>query len=1052
NAPEAIQGQAGVWMQQRQPEKALPLFEQAVKMQQDRPQAWISWFDALVRTSRGNEVIADQPYIAVETLTKLESNSDYMAVLAAAYLNIGNDAEGHRLLNQLAQVEDIDKRSAAQLRCAELLAESDPRASARLAFDVIRVQSDNLDAWKLLVSGEHLAGRDQMALTAADRIPEPVYKQAIRDVDFVTLLAAVHQAMGQFSTASNLLAAAHNEARDDTRKSNAIEAQTASLLLTEGNAQSAYKIYVKILRRSPNDSPAWNGVISALHQAKQDQDALAQIQQLPTDVAQRLEQDPGFLQTLAAVYGATGQNQKAVQMMGRVLAHYQPGRNDAPYAVQAQYAWLLLNSGDENRLAATLAQMGRRTDLNVGQQQQTRDIWAAWSIRKAAQEEKAGNTKQALAILETAAQAFPSNGEIRRAVAGTYIRNNEGKLAFALYEQVDWSRATATDYAGAVAAAGAARQKEIGRQWLSQGLEQFPTNTELLMAAAQFEKDMGDSRKAAIYWRQVTAHNSQIQLSQQLTTPGGTLSAGGANPSDALARMLAPQGTAETAVPPTSQAEPLQDAITALPVIQHPTAEEDSGPNPGADSSGQASQWLTRKSPPAANPHTQPIAYQASRWSVPVSDGAAEPVPAEFQPAAAPVVAYASFSPSAAPGAEPIPASALSSSSATAVPAHPVMLAPGQQAQAELDSLESRYSAWLGGGTQVGSRSGQAGFDLLTRMESVFESSAVLGDSARLTIRALPVLLSAGAPDGTSNYNFGTSGAALIGQSHFQSGVGGEIQLATRAVDGNLGFSPTTFYVSHLLGSINLHPQSFPVHFRVYRDPVKETMLSYAGETDPLSGQVWGGVVATGAEGGLSLGSARQGFYLDGGASSLTGTNVNRNSRVYGSTGAYWTMYSNPYGTLKMGVNLTGLHYAQNQRYFTWGQGGYFSPDSYVLLNSPFTWESRPMNHVTYRIDGSLGVQSFYEDPALPGSVIATDTTPTAQSSIGANYNLAANVAYRLDEHWYIGGFVGINNAHDYQDRVGGIAVKYMQRPQVEVEGGATGLFDEHVIRPLIVP
>jgi hypothetical protein len=71
---------------------------------------------------------------------------------------------------------------------------------------------------------------------------------------------------------------------------------------------------------------------------------------------------------------------------------------------------------------------------------------------------------------------------------------------------------------------------------------------------------------------------------------------------------------------------------------------------------------------------------------------------------------------------------------------------------------------------------------------------------------------------------------------------------------------------------------------------------------------------------------------------------------------------------------------------------------------------------------------------------------------MGANYNLAMNIAYRLDEHWYVGGFAGVNNAHDYQDRTAGVAVKYMQRPQVEVEGGPTGLFDEQAIRPLIVP
>ena len=51
-----------------------------------------------------------------------------------------------------------------------------------------------------------------------------------------------------------------------------------------------------------------------------------------------------------------------------------------------------------------------------------------------------------------------------------------------------------------------------------------------------------------------------------------------------------------------------------------------------------------------------------------------------------------------------------------------------------------------------------------------------------------------------------------------------------------------------------------------------------------------------------------------------------------------------------------------------------------------------------------------------------------------------------------MGAFFDVNNAHDYQDRTAGFAVKYMQRPQIEVEGGPTGLFDEHALRPLIVP
>ena len=976
-APEALQGEAGVWMLQNQPQKALPLFEQAVKIQQDRAQGWTAWFDALVQADRSKEVIADQPYIAPDTLAKLETDADYMAVMAAAQMNVGNEVESRRLMTELEQVLPLDKRSEAQVRCAELLAANNPRASARMAFDVIRISPDNVEAWKVLVRDEHQAGRDQMALTAADRMPAAVYQTAVHDVDFVIMLAACHQAMGHYSTASNLLAQARSETRDDAKKSTAIEVQTASLLLAEGSAENAYKSYVKILRRSPGDSDAWNGLISALHQAKQDEAALTQIQQLPIEVAEKLQQDPGFLQTEASVYGATGHNQLAVETMGRVLARYRPGTNEAPYAVEAQYAWLLLSAGDESRLATTLAQMGRRTDLTAGQKQQTGDIWAAWSVRKADKEEKSGDSKQAMAILEMASQAYPANGDIRRAMAGTYIRNNEGKRAFALYEEINWTTATAVDYAGAIAAASAAHQKEAGRQWLADGLEQYPNDPQLLTAAAQFEEGMGDTHKAEVYWRKVVANSSQVKLSAQLTGVGAP-SASATTASDALARMLAPKDAADVqAAPVVPQPESLQDAISSLPVIQHPASEATT------DSNEQASPWLVRKAP-TSGPHTQPIAYHppqdsGSRWAVPVSDASA-PVPAEFQQQdssarsdsaagsgeaySAPVVTDASFTlhPAIGSGAELAPASALSSSAnTTASGTHAVVLGPGQQAQTELDGLASRYSAWMGGGTQLGSRSGQPGFDQLTRLEADFEASTVLGESARLTVRALPVLLSAGAADGTSNYGYGSSGAALIGQDQFQSGVGGEVQLATRIVDATLGFSPYSFYVSHILGSLSVHPSSFPFSFRVYRDQVKETMLSYAGEKDPLTGEIWGGVVATGAEGNLSLGSAQTGFYVQGGGSQLTGVNVNNNSRIYGSTGAYWTVYSNQYGVLKMGANMTGLHYAENQRYFTVGQGGYFSPDSYLLLNAPFNWQSRPINRFVYTIKGSLGVQSFHE-------------------------------------------------------------------------------------------
>ena len=378
-----------------------------------------------------------------------------------------------------------------------------------------------------------------------------------------------------------------------------------------------------------------------------------------------------------------------------------------------------------------------------------------------------------------------------------------------------------------------------------------------------------------------------------------------------------------------------------------------------------------------------------------------------------------------------------------------------RRAADELQDISSRLSPWAGGTVRIVGRSGTPGFDQLTRSEIGIEASSVLGDSARLTIVTKPTFLTSGTPvansEGVLNtpYNFGQSGAPLLNQPHFQSGVGGEVQIATRFLDGNIGFTPSTFYVSNKVGSVDLHPEHTPFHLGVFRESITETMLSYAGERDPVTGAVWGGVVATGAEGGISKGTAQSGFYTDFSAAKITGLNVNDNDRLQGSTGAYWTFFTNAYGALKIGANVTGMHFDQNQRYFTYGQGGYFSPDTYLLINAPFTWQGRS-NRLAYTVSGSLGMQSFNEDPALAGSI--STNVPTAQTVIGANYSLSGNFAYKLDEHWYIGTFFNVNNTSNYQERSAGFAVRYMKLPQVQSLIGPTGLFDNQAPRPLIIP
>jgi hypothetical protein len=127
-----------------------------------------------------------------------------------------------------------------------------------------------------------------------------------------------------------------------------------------------------------------------------------------------------------------------------------------------------------------------------------------------------------------------------------------------------------------------------------------------------------------------------------------------------------------------------------------------------------------------------------------------------------------------------------------------------------------------------------------------------------------------------------------------------------------------------------------------------------------------------------------------------------------------------------VGANLTAMHYALNERYFTIGQGGYFSPNAFLLMNAPVTWQGRPIHDINYMIGGSLGAQSIEQAAAQPGSLIMGSGVET---STGASYDLHFKVARRMDAHWTLEGFLDANNARQYTDTSGGFTVRYSTHP-----------------------
>ena len=409
---------------------------------------------------------------------------------------------------------------------------------------------------------------------------------------------------------------------------------------------------------------------------------------------------------------------------------------------------------------------------------------------------------------------------------------------------------------------------------------------------------------------------------------------------------------------------------------------------------------------------------------------------------------------------------------------------PRDEAEMQLRSIESGYSAWLGGTGLINYRSGDLGFDHLSALEAPFEVSAPLGYNTRLTFIAKPVFLDSGQPNGNSVMQVTTLGQTSLTQipqplgtllttdstpppQQNAAGIAGELQLAFPHLAIAGGYTPYGFLVSTFTARGQWKPGNGPFTLSFVRDSVKDTQLSYGGLRDPGSaslsfpGNIWGGAVANQVNVQYARGDAESGFYFGAGGQYIKGYNIQNNTRVDGTGGAYWRLLTSPeHGNLSIGVNFFAMHYANNERAFTYGMGGYFSPQAYFLANVPFTWAAHSGTRWHYNIMGSLGVQAFQEQLAalfpLVGQksleVASGNLALPAMTSVGPNYDLRANAAYQIGPHWFAGGFLSANNSRNYSSASAGFFVRYLFRAQPSTVTRPTGLFPTDGLRPFTVP
>ena len=382
--------------------------------------------------------------------------------------------------------------------------------------------------------------------------------------------------------------------------------------------------------------------------------------------------------------------------------------------------------------------------------------------------------------------------------------------------------------------------------------------------------------------------------------------------------------------------------------------------------------------------------------------------------------------------------------------------------QDELADIRQERTPTIAVAPTVRSRQGESGMSELSDISAPVEMKLPVGDG-KFALRVTPVAIDAGTPAGdyASNSRFGGGPAAALAQanrsvgsagSQSQTGLGLGLGYLGERVEADIGSSPLGFRYTTFNGGLRLKGPfagDFTYNANISRRQVTDSLLSFAGAHDARTGESWGGVSATGGRLEIGYDNGEYGLYGYGSFHSLDGTNVVTNTRIEGGGGMYVRLMRDADSELTTGINISALSYDKNLRFFTYGHGGYFSPQSFLSMSVPVTWNQRS-GRLAYQVRGSIGVQHFTEDAAdyFPGNAGRQAAAQAAsvnavglnlggtgsavypgQSKTGLGYNFGAAAEYQLAPQLFVGGQLAMDNASDYRQFIGGVYLKYAFEP-----------------------
>ncbi|MBB2201567.1 cellulose biosynthesis protein BcsC [Gluconacetobacter tumulisoli] len=359
--------------------------------------------------------------------------------------------------------------------------------------------------------------------------------------------------------------------------------------------------------------------------------------------------------------------------------------------------------------------------------------------------------------------------------------------------------------------------------------------------------------------------------------------------------------------------------------------------------------------------------------------------------------------------------------------------------------LRDSVSPQVDANVYVRSRLGSGGLGQLT--ELAIPMTGTLPFSSwlhRMSFSVTPIMLFTGDPldAAYTARQFGTvlvNGAAASAYHHYYAqGVGLDLRYVNHWFSADVGSTPLGFPIANVVGGVEFAPHLAPgLTLRITGDRrmVTDSELSYAGMRDPGTGRVWGGVTRLSGHGALEWATPIWNLYAGGGFAYLSGTHVADNTEIeagLGGSATVWEMDQRQ--RLRLGIDLTYFGYKRNAYVFTWGQGGYFSPQSYYAI-MPTIEYSGHVDRWTWFLRGEAGYQN-YDDAAAPyyplddglqqASMAAQPNSFGKQGASGVAGTGRARVAYQVNPELRLGLEGGYTRAGSWSEASGMLLLHYV--------------------------